>query len=309
MAGVVLEGDRRFPIVIRMSDSMRLDPEAIKRIPIFVTSQTGNVSPVQNGVFGKENERRPFVTLGELVQTELAPGPNQVSREDGKRRIVITSNIRGRDIGSFVREAQERIRTEIALPTGYWITWGGQFEQLLSATKRLKIVVPLALTLIFLLLYISLRSVTYAAIVFTGVPLALSGGILGLWLRGIPFSISAAVGFIALSGVAVLNGLVMLSFINQLIVDGRQHVDAIIEGCLQRLRPILMTALVAALGFVPMALATGPGAEVQRPLATVVIFGILSSTILSLFVLPVLLSFFENSASRTSLRIKKQQED
>jgi heavy metal efflux system protein len=293
-AGVILEGDRRFPIVVRLPESLRTDTEAIKRLPVPLPPQKKEADSLFNlKPLRFEHEAEQFIPLGELVDFEVAPGPNQVSRENGKRRIVVTSNIRGRDIGSFVQEAQAKIKTELTLPSGYWITWGGQFEQLLNATQRLKLVVPLALSLIFLLLYISFNSALYATLVFTGVPLALSGGILALWLRNIPFSISAAVGFIALSGVAVLNGLVMVSFIDQLWVEGKEFKQAIMEGCLMRLRPILMTALVAALGFVPMALATGPGAEVQKPLATVVIGGIITSTLLSLLVLPVLLSFFD----------------
>jgi heavy metal efflux system protein len=294
-AGAILDGDRRFPIVVRLAESLRTDIDAIKRIPVPLPVKNQEIdSPFSLASLRSQHNAERFVPLGELVDFEVAPGPNQISRENGKRRIVITSNIRGRDIGSFVQEAQARIKSELSLPPGYWISWGGQFEQLLNATQRLKLVVPLALLLIFLLLYISFNSVIDAALVFTGVPLALSGGILGLWIRHIPFSISAAVGFIALSGVAVLNGLVMVSFINQLRSEGKEHKQAIVDGCLMRLRPILMTALVAALGFVPMALATGAGAEVQRPLATVVIGGIITSTLLSLIVLPVLLSFFNS---------------
>ena len=220
------------------------------------------------------------------------PGPNQISRESGKRRVVVTCNIRGRDISSFVAEAQQKIRNEIRLEPGYWISWGGQFEQLQSATRRLEIVVPIALLLIFVLLFMAFGSVKDSLLVFTGVPLALTGGILAIWLRGIPLSISAGVGFIALSGVAVLNGVVMVSFINQLRREGKPLVVAITEGAITRLRPVLMTAMVAALGFVPMALANGRGAEVQRPLATVVIGGIISSTFLTLLVLPALYRMF-----------------
>jgi cobalt-zinc-cadmium resistance protein CzcA len=300
-AGAILEGDRRFSIVVRFADSLRSDPEAIKRIPVLLPKQgEESEAAVSPASIGTRHRQERFVLLGDLVALEVAPGPNQISRENGKRRIVITSNIRDRDIGSFVREAQARIATELVLPAGYWITWGGQFEQLLNATKRLQIVVPIALLLIFLLLYISFNNATHAALVFTGVPLALSGGILALWLRNTPFSISAGVGFIALSGVAVLNGLVMVSFINHLCAEGKEFREAIIEGCLMRLRPILMTALVAALGFLPMALATGAGAEVQRPLATVVIGGILTSTLLSLVVLPVLLSFLSGHKPQTN---------
>lgn len=291
-AGAILEGDKRFPIVVRLADSFRTDMNIIKRVPIALPIQKEEEnSPFKRVSLRADHSKERFIPLGELVEFEIAPGPNQVSRENGKRRIVITSNIRGRDIGSFVREAQERIQKEVKLPFGYWITWGGQFEQLLAATKRLQLVVPIALVMIFLLLYVSFNSIIYAGLVFTGVPLALSGGILALWIRDIPFSISAGVGFIALSGVAVLNGLVMVSFIHDLYEQGKPFQEAIVQGCLMRLRPILMTALVAALGFVPMAIATGAGAEVQRPLATVVIGGILTSTVLSLVVLPVLLSF------------------
>jgi cobalt-zinc-cadmium resistance protein CzcA len=229
-----------------------------------------------------------FIPLSEVAEFDLTPGPNQISRENGKRRIVVTCNIRGRDIGSFVKEAQASIAAQVTVPSGYWIAWGGQFEQLESAAKRLQIVVPVALLLIFLLLFMAFGTVKDSLLIFSGVPLALTGGILALWLRDISLSISAGVGFIALSGVAVLNGVVMLSFINQLRKQGRSLDEAIREGSLTRLRPVLMTALVASLGFVPMALAQGRGAEVQRPLATVVIGGIISSTLLTLFVLPAL---------------------
>jgi cobalt-zinc-cadmium resistance protein CzcA len=227
-----------------------------------------------------------------VAEFEFTPGPNQISRENGKRRVVVTCNIRGRDIASFVDDAQKTIREKVKLPPGYWISWGGQFEQLESATRRLQIVVPAALLLIFILLFMTFGSVKDALLVFTGVPLALTGGILALWLRGIALSISAGVGFIALSGVAVLNGVVMVTFINGLRRAGRPIEGAIYEGSLIRLRPVLMTALVASLGFVPMALAHGRGAEVQRPLATVVIGGIISSTILTLLVLPAIFRIF-----------------
>jgi cobalt-zinc-cadmium resistance protein CzcA len=229
-----------------------------------------------------------FVTLGEVARFELTQGPNQISRENGKRRIVVTANVRGRDLGSFVTEAEELIDDQIRIPPGYWITWGGQFEQMMSAAQRLQIVIPVALGLIFILLYTMFGNARDGLLMFSGVPFALTGGILALWLRGIPLSISAGIGFIALSGVAVLNGLVMLSFIRGLRKKGLQLDDAIQTGALTRLRPVLMTALVASIGFLPMALATGTGAEVQRPLATVVIGGILSSTALTLLVLPVL---------------------
>ncbi len=272
-AGEVFEGDRRFDLVVRLADRLRSDPEALKRLPV----------PLPKG------EGRPaYLPLGSLVDIETAPGPNQLSRENGKRRAVITANVRGRDIGSFVKEAQTAIAGQVEIPAGYWLDYGGTFEQLESALKRLALVVPAALLLIFVLLFMSLGNLKDGLLVFTGVPLALTGGVLALALRGLPLSVTAAVGFIALSGVAVLNGLVMVSFIRQLREQGLALDDAIRQGASTRLRPVLMTALVASLGFVPMALATGVGAEVQRPLATVVIGGILSSTLLTLFLLPVL---------------------
>jgi cobalt-zinc-cadmium resistance protein CzcA len=222
----------------------------------------------------------------------MAPGPNQISRENGKRRIVVSSNVRGRDIGSFVEEAQQLLDKDVEIPAGYWTTWGGQFEQMISAAKRLQIVVPISLLLIFVLLYTTFGNVKDSLLVFSGVPLALTGGILSIWIRGIPLSISAGVGFIALSGVAVLNGLVLITFINSLVEKGVPVDQAVRQGAKARLRPVLMTALVASLGFVPMALANGTGAEVQRPLATVVIGGIISSTLLTLVVLPILYKFF-----------------
>ena len=222
----------------------------------------------------------------------MSEGPNQISRDNGKRRVVAQANIRGRDLGSFVADAQRRIETQIKLPPGSWLGWGGQFENLVAARQRLSLVVPGCFFLIFLLLFSAFNSARYALLVFTGVPLALTGGIVSLWLRAMPFSISAAVGFIALSGVAVLNGLVMVTYINQLRRDGAALDEAIVQGSLTRLRPVLMTALVASLGFVPMALATGTGAEVQKPLATVVIGGLVSSTLLTLVVLPALYRLF-----------------
>jgi cobalt-zinc-cadmium resistance protein CzcA len=218
----------------------------------------------------------------------MGASPNQISREEGKRRVVVTANVRGRDIGSFVNEAQENMRKEVSMPTGYWMTWGGTFEQLQSASNRLKVVVPAALVLVFMLLFAMFGNMRDGLLVFTGVPFALTGGIVALWLRDIPLSISAGIGFIALSGVAVLNGLVMIAYIRSLIDKGMDVDAAISEGAVTRLRPVLMTALVASLGFIPMAIATGTGAEVQRPLATVVIGGIISSTLLTLLVLPLL---------------------
>ncbi|MBC7945412.1 MAG: CusA/CzcA family heavy metal efflux RND transporter [Burkholderiales bacterium] len=279
-AGSIFEGDRRFDLIVRLPENVRTDIEALKRLPIELPAAGTNVA---NGA-----ERNGYTTLGEVATFDVAPGPNQISRENGKRRAVITSNVRGRDIGSFVGDAQAAIGEQVVLPAGYWIAWGGQFEQLISAAQRLQIVVPVTLGLIFLLLYTMFGNLRDGLLVFTGVPFALTGGVLALWLRDIPLSISAGVGFIALSGVAVLNGLVMISFIRSLCDEGRPLDDAIQLGALTRLRPVLMTALVASLGFMPMALATGTGAEVQRPLATVVIGGILSSTALTLLVLPVL---------------------
>jgi heavy metal efflux system protein len=281
VAGQVFEGDRRFDIIVRLPPSMRQDLDAFQALPI----------PLPPG--GPTR----YVPLGAVASFEVTQGPNQVSRENGKRHIIVTANVRGRDIGSFVAAAEERIEGAVEIPPGYWLTWGGQFEHLISATRRLQVVVPLALLLIFALLYMTFGGVKDAALVFTGVPLALTGGVVALWVRGIPLSISAAVGFIALSGVAVLNGLVMISFIQRLRQEGKDIDTAVLEGSVTRLRPVLMTALVASLGFVPMALAVGTGAEVQRPLATVVIGGILSSTALTLLVLPVLYRVFHREAS------------
>lgn len=278
-AGTMFEGDRRFDIVVRLPDTLRSDLESLKRLPIALPR-------VSAGVSGMEG-RTTYIPLGEVASLDLAPGPNQVSRENGKRRVVVSANVRGRDIGSFVSEAQSRL-SEVKIPAGYWTVWGGTFEQLESASQRLKIVVPVALLLVFTLLFAMFGNVKDGLLVFTGIPFALTGGVVALWLRDIPLSISAGIGFIALSGVAVLNGLVMISFIRNLREEGRTLDEAIHEGALIRLRPVLMTALVASLGFVPMAIATGTGAEVQRPLATVVIGGILSSTALTLLVLPLL---------------------
>ncbi|MEX2208313.1 MAG: CusA/CzcA family heavy metal efflux RND transporter [Myxococcota bacterium] len=274
-AGQIFEGDRRFPLVVRLSEELRNDPAVIGRLPIPLPHGAGSAL-------------REFVPLSAIAAVERVDGPNQISRENGKRRVVVTANVRRRDLGSFVDEAQTAIARDVVLPAGYWLGWGGQFERLLSASRRLQVVVPLAFGLILATLFWSLGSARLALLVSSAVPLALTGGIAALLVRGIPLSISAGIGFIAVSGVAVLNGLVMISFIEELRRGGAELEAAIREGALTRLRPVLMTALVAALGFVPMALATGPGAEVQRPLATVVIGGVLSSTALTLFVLPVL---------------------
>jgi cobalt-zinc-cadmium resistance protein CzcA len=275
MAGTVYEGDRRYPIIVRLADSTRENVEALKNLPVPLppAAQMG---------------RAPAVLLKQVAHFEFSEGPNQISRENGKRRVVVTANARGRDIASLVAEAQEKIAREVELPAGYWIAWGGQFESLAAARDRLMIVVPACFFLIFLLLYSALGSPRDALLVFSAVPLALTGGVLALILRGMPFSISAAVGFIALSGVAVLNGLVMLTYIKQLIAQGIPFEPAILQGARTRLRPVAMTALVASLGFVPMAIATGTGAEVQRPIATVVIGGLTSATLLTLVVLPAL---------------------
>lgn len=282
--GTLFQGDRRFDIVVRLPEELRSDLEAFKRLPISLPRSA-------NAGAGGEG-RTNYIPLAEVASLELAPGPNQISRENGKRRIVVSANVRGRDIGSFVAEAEARLQQQVMIPSGYWTSWGGQFEQLQSASKRLQIVIPVALLLVFTLLFAMFGNIKDGLLVFSGIPFALTGGIVALWLRGIPLSISAAVGFIALCGVAVLNGLVMIAFIRSLREEGRSLDAAIREGALTRLRPVLMTALVASLGFVPMAIATGTGAEVQRPLATVVIGGILSSTILTLLVLPILYQLF-----------------
>ncbi len=286
-AGELFQGDRRSEIVVRLPERVRNDLRALESLPVPVQAAPRSLLPGALPAAHAE-ARTEFVPLGAVARLRLAEGPNQVSREDGKRRVVAQANVRGRDIGGFVTEAQRRVAAEVQPPPGYWLRWGGQFENLAMARTRLTVVVPLALLLIFLLLFGAFGSVKDALLVFSGVPLALTGGVLALTVRGLPFSITAGVGFIALSGVAVLNGLVMVSFVRRLREQGRPLDAALIDGCGARLRPVLMTALVASLGFVPMALATGTGAEVQRPLATVVIGGIVSSTLLTLLVLPAL---------------------
>ena len=266
-AGQVFEGDRRFVIVVRLPEALRGDMAKLSRLPI----------PLPAG---------GYVPLAEVAGLELTTGPNQVSRENGKRRLVVTSNVRGRDLGGFVAQARERIEREVKLPAGYWLDYGGTFEQLQSASARLTLLVPATLGLIFALLLMTFGSAKDAVLVFSGVPFALTGGVVALWLRGIPLSITAGVGFITLSGVAVLTGVVMVSAFRDRLANGAALDDVIREGAMLRLRPVLMVALVAALGFLPMALNTGTGAEVQRPLATVVIGGIVSSTLLTLLVLP-----------------------
>lgn len=296
-AGKLFEGDRRFDIVVRLPEHLRGDLDAIRAIPIPLPPSEEASAPIRTALAASPLAQIRFVPLSSVATVDATPGPNQISRENGKRRIVVTANVRARDLGSFVSEAEAAVAEKVKLPPGYWIGWGGQFEQLVSATKRLTIVVPVALLLVFVLLFMGMGSMADAALVFSGVPLALTGGVAALLLRDIPLSISAGVGFIALSGVAVLNGLVIIAFIERLRSEGRPIAEAVHEGALTRLRPVLMTALVASLGFVPMALATGAGAEVQRPLATVVIGGIISSTVLTLLVLPALYVLFRRDAA------------
>ena len=274
--GTVYQGDSRFPLRLRLPAENVADLNTLKRLPV---ATPGGYDP-------------GYVPLEEVAEVTLAPGPNQIDRENGKRNAVVSANVRGRDLGSFVEDVRTAVREEIDLPTGYWVDYGGTFEQLQSASRRLAIVVPLSLLLIFALLYGAFGSARDALIIFTAIPLSLTGGVLALWARDISLSISAGVGFIALSGIAVLNGVVMLSHIKDLMAEGMPLRDAVREGALRRLRPVLMTALVAGLGFVPMAFNTGIGSEVQRPLATVVVGGIVTATLLTLVVLPALYSRF-----------------
>ncbi len=300
-AGMLFQGDRRFHILVRLPDKIRDDIDALGNLPIPL--------PKPNGA--TDSSRPSFIPLKSIARFDIEEGPNQISRENGKRRVVVQANVRGRDIGSFVAEAQSKIDAEVKVPAGEWLTWGGQFENLQAARNRLLIVVPACFFVIFLMLFTALGSVRESLVVFSGVPLAISGGILTLYLRGMPFSISAAVGFIALSGIAVLNGLVMVTYINQLRMKGLDGERALVEGAMTRLRPVLMTALVASLGFVPMAIATGTGAEVQKPLATVVIGGLISATLLTLLVLPALYKRFclsdevQKTETRTPLVVKE----
>lgn len=272
-SGIIYEGDKRFKLMVRLDKEWRKSIEQLKSLPIDLPAG---------------NPELRYVPLGEVAELSLESGPNQINRESSKRNVIVSANVEDRDLGSFVADVQDALTTEVDLPAGYWVNYDGTFEQLQSASQRLSLVVPLALLLIIGLLYSAFNSLSSALVIFTGVPLGLTGGIFALALRDMPLSISAAVGFIALSGVAVLNGVVMLTFIRQLLRDGLPLKDAVFEGAQQRLRPVLMTALVASLGFVPMAFNTGVGAEVQRPLATVVIGGIVSSTLLTLVVLPAL---------------------
>jgi len=271
--GEVREGQRRFPLVVRLPDALRTDPDALAAT--LIPTASGAVLPVQQ--------------VAQIVETE---GPAAINREWARRRVTVQANVRGRDVAGFVAEARRKIAEQVELPAGYFIEWGGQFEHLERANRRLRFIVPLALGLIVLLLYFSLGSLRDVGIVATGIPLGAVGGVLALWLRDMPFTVSAAIGFVALSGVAMLNGLVLVTFIRQRLAAGAPLASAVREGCRLRLRPVLMTGLVAALGFVPMALNTGVGAEVQRPLATVVIGGLVTNTLLTLLVLPALYTLF-----------------
>ena len=286
-AGKFYRGDRRFDIVVRLPEALRTDVNKLPQLPIYLPSGG-------------------YVPLKELAAMELVTGANQVNRENGKRRVVVTANVRGRDLGSFVADVQRAVNQQVTLPTGYWLEYGGTYQKLQSASQRLSIVVPATLVLIVCLLLLALGSFKDAMIIFSGVPLALSGGVFALLWRDIPFSISAAVGFIALSGIAILNGLVIVSFIRQLIAQRITLETAIIQGALTRLRPVLTTALVASLGFVPMAINSGIGSEVQRPLATVVIGGVISSTLLTLFVLPALYRLIHKSEATPAMKAKPQ---
>lgn len=289
VAGQLFEGDRRFDIVVRLPEALRQDPAALHDLPIPLGRSDNQDESIRSAAWGSGTPGT--VPLREVAKIGITLGPNQINRENGKRRVVVTANVRGRDLGGFVAELREEIDAGVQVPAGYWVDYGGTFEQLISASQRLAIVVPVTLLVIFALLFWAFGSAKDAAIVFTGVPLALTGGVVALALRGLPLSISAGVGFIALSGVAVLNGLVMITFIRKLREEGAGLDHAVVDGALGRLRPVLMTALVASLGFLPMALNVGAGSEMQRPLATVVIGGIVSSTLLTLLVLPSLYRF------------------
>lgn len=287
-AGQIFEGDRRFDLMVRLSETHRTDLDTMMRLPISLPTQATPEIPGDADMLKLKRQPLKTVPLSEVAELNFVQGPNQISRENGKRRVYVTANVRNRDLGGFVSDVQKAVSEKVDLPSGYWLDYGGTFEQLISATERLSIIVPITLLVIFGLLVMTFNSGKDAALVFTGVPLALTGGVAALTLRGMPLSITAGVGFIALSGVAVLNGVVMLSFIRDLRKQGMALQEALMEGALTRFRPVLMTALVASLGFIPMALNVGTGAEVQRPLATVVIGGIISSTLLTLLVLPAL---------------------
>ncbi len=273
-AGIVFEGDRRYDIVVRLPDGTRNSKDSIGALPVMLP-------------LGRMTSRAS-VPLRDVAQLNDVEGLNQISREDGMRRVMVQANVRGRDLGSFVSEAENRIAGDVKLPSGSWLKWGGQYEDLQAAKESLIYVVPLAFAVIFGLLHLALGGAVPAAAVFSAIPLAIAGGVFALQLRELPFSISAAVGFIALSGVAVLNGLVMMSSIRKRMAEGMAPIESIAGGAIERLRPVLSTVLVASMGFVPMALANGTGAEVQRPLATVVIGGLMTATVLMLFVLPAI---------------------
>jgi cobalt-zinc-cadmium resistance protein CzcA len=291
-AGLLFMGDRRYEIVVRLPEARRNDVDSLGALPIKLLPA--------NGMAGGS------VPLRQLASFGFSQGLNEINRENGKRRISVETDVRGRDIGSFVDEAKAAVEANVQIPPGYWIEWGGQFKNLQQAVQRLEFVVPVCLILILAVLYAALESLTLAVAVFSAVPLALAGGVFAIALRGIPFSVSAAVGFIAVSGVAVLNGLVLVASIRRQLANGTETIAAITSGALERVRPVVMTALVATLGFVPMAIATGTGAEVQRPLSTVVIGGLATSTALTLFVLPVLCSLLlrgQQNSVRSSAEI------
>jgi len=281
--GEIVEGNRRFTMQVRFPEQQR--------------NSAGAISNLRVG----DNEGH-FIPLAQLADIQDEEGPAQISREGGQRRISVEVNVRGRDLASFVAEAQKAVAAKVKVPSGYELVWGGQFEQLQSASRRLMIVVPASLALIFFLLYFNFQAVLPAALIFLNIPLAATGGILALLLRGMPFSISAGVGFIALFGIAVLNGIVLLTYIRELRQEGRSVAQAAEEGAETRLRPVLMTALVASLGFIPMAISHGAGAEVQRPLATVVIGGLVTSTMLTLLVLPTLYKWIEERRERRAAK-------
>jgi cobalt-zinc-cadmium resistance protein CzcA len=280
--GEVLEGQRRFDIQVRFTPESRSDVEKIRNLK--VADPQGRMIP-----------------LSQLADIEVEEGPAQITRENIHRRIAVEANVRGRDLAGFVADVQQAVNAQVTLPTGYYVEYGGQFENLQRASQRLMLVVPVALFLIFVLLYTTFGAVKPAMLIYFNIPIAATGGVIALMLRGMPFSISAAVGFIALFGVAVLNGVVMVSYFIELRKQGRSVSDAVTSGAELRLRPVLMTALVAGLGFVPMAISTGAGAEVQQPLATVVIGGLVTSTLLTLFVLPALYKWFEREEREVEL--------
>jgi len=274
IATEVIEGQARYGVLVRYPEAVRSDIQGISNT--LVSLPNGGTVP-----------------LGQIARITGEEGPVQVSREAGQRRIVVECNVRGTDIGSFVGEAKRRLEQQLVLPAGYFVTWGGQFEHQESATQRLLVVIPLSTFIIFVLLYMSFGNFRHSLLILLNLPFALSGGVVALLMRDLPLSVSASIGFIALFGVAVLNGVVMVSYINRLLIDGHDLTIAVVKGTSDRLRPVLMTALVASLGFIPMALSHGTGAEVQRPLATVVIGGLITSTLLTVLVLPVLYHVIE----------------